>query len=219
MGIVFFKRLALAVALVRETWILDIVPDYRDEETVLTVAGRIVSAPSEEAACGSGFDVVEQRFEKSGEAGSNIGLKTVFCRDTVHPFKRSLELLANVEQEVAIHQGLDHPHIIKLLFAVKALAERRDLDHRVYLGLELANGGTLRRQMLKGEPLGQAGIKTFVQLVSAVQYLHTVALVVHRDLNPNNVLFDEKGHVKLADFGCSMPLNKMGANPQRTPGY
>ena len=41
------------------------------------------------------------------------------------------------------------------------------------------------------------------QLVSALEYLHTVMKVVHRDLKPENVLIDRHGFIKLTDFGTA----------------
>jgi len=40
------------------------------------------------------------------------------------------------------------------------------------------------------------------ELVLAVEYLHSKD-VVYRDMKPENILIDSKGHVKLADFGLS----------------
>mmetsp|Transcript_37924 Transcript_37924/g.33947 ORF Transcript_37924/g.33947 Transcript_37924/m.33947 type:complete len:172 (-) Transcript_37924:1143-1658(-) len=42
----------------------------------------------------------------------------------------------------------------------------------------------------------------FAELVLAVETLHNLD-IVHRDLKPNNMLMDNRGHIKLADFGLS----------------
>ena len=67
------------------------------------------------------------------------------------------------------------------------------------LPMELAKGGDLKR--LRG-----AGYLTIVpvliEVARALQHAHERG-VIHRDLKPGNVLFDERGRVKLADFGVS----------------
>merc|ERR1719354_657893 len=46
---------------------------------------------------------------------------------------------------------------------------------------------------------------------------------VHRDIKPENLLLDITGHIKIADFGSSAPLNSSGlvtkAVPVGTPEY
>lgn len=40
------------------------------------------------------------------------------------------------------------------------------------------------------------------ELLLAIEYLHEKG-IIHRDLKPDNILLDNKGHIKLADFGLS----------------
>lgn len=43
----------------------------------------------------------------------------------------------------------------------------------------------------------------FLQTVKALHYLKESHGVIHRDVKPSNILLDEKGNVKLCDFGIS----------------
>ena len=48
-------------------------------------------------------------------------------------------------------------------------------------------------------------INIFKQILNGVEYLHSIG-VVHRNIKPDNILFDEFNNVKLADFGLSACL-------------
>jgi beta-lactam-binding protein with PASTA domain/tRNA A-37 threonylcarbamoyl transferase component Bud32 len=75
-----------------------------------------------------------------------------------------------------------------------------------YLVMELLEGGSLRSLLDTGYRLGvnQAAALT-VDAASALQYAHSRGLV-HRDIKPANLLFDEEGHVSIADFGIARAL-------------
>ena len=87
---------------------------------------------------------------------------------------------------------LEHPGILRVF------PPERD-GTTFLLPMELATGGDLKR--LRG-----AGYLTIVpvliEVARALEHAHQRG-VIHRDLKPGNVLFDERGRVKLADFGVS----------------
>lgn len=41
------------------------------------------------------------------------------------------------------------------------------------------------------------------QVVKALHYLQSELKVIHRDVKPSNILINEKGQVKICDFGIS----------------
>ncbi|KAG5273859.1 hypothetical protein AALO_G00156380 [Alosa alosa] len=101
-------------------------------------------------------------------------------------------------QEVSCMKLLRHPGVVRLYEVI-------DTPTKLYLVLELAEGGDLYDLILRHEAgLGEAGARPlFAQVVRAIAYCHRMH-VVHRDLKPENLLlFPKQGALKLTDFGFS----------------
>eukprot|EP00794_Sanderia_malayensis_P011210 gene11210-12386_t len=104
--------------------------------------------------------------------------------------------LKKVEREVRIMKKLSHPHIVKLY-------EVMHTDRMLYLVTEYAAGGEIFDHLVKrGRMSEKEARKTFHQILSAVEYLHSKR-IVHRDLKAENLLLDENNNIKIADFGFS----------------
>ncbi|OHS93071.1 CAMK family protein kinase [Tritrichomonas foetus] len=92
---------------------------------------------------------------------------------------------------------LDYPNIIRLYdhFHEKGL---------FFIILEYCSHGSLYNNVKHNGPLKGSQLLTVVkQLISAVYFAHKNN-VAHCDIKPHNILFDEFGRVKLADFGISV---------------
>jgi serine/threonine protein kinase len=100
------------------------------------------------------------------------------------------------DREARAAAGLSHPHICRLF-------DYGETDGRRYMVLELLPGGSLEDRLSAGRPLPDAETARIArELASALAYAH-VAGVVHRDVKPANILFDDDGNAKLADFGVA----------------
>lgn len=101
-----------------------------------------------------------------------------------------------VAREVEIMKLLDHPNIIKLYQVMES-------SQHLYLVTEYASRGEIFEYLLqRGRMAEEEARKKFRQIVQAVHYCHQKG-IVHRDLKAENLLLDENGNVKLADFGFS----------------
>ncbi|KAI3756783.1 hypothetical protein L1987_56606 [Smallanthus sonchifolius] len=99
-------------------------------------------------------------------------------------------------REVAAMRRLNHPNILKLheVMATKT---------KIYLVMELAAGGELFTQLTRRGRMKEATARVyFQQLVSTLHFCHQNG-VAHRDLKPQNLLLDDKGNLKISDFGLS----------------
>lgn len=77
----------------------------------------------------------------------------------------------------------------------------------IALAFELAYGGSLLdRLSLKDKLLEMEAKFYFCEIMSALQYLHDIAEVVHRDLRTDNILIDSTGHIKICDFGMAVSI-------------
>ncbi|KAJ8764598.1 hypothetical protein K2173_006470 [Erythroxylum novogranatense] len=95
---------------------------------------------------------------------------------------------------------------------------------RIYLVMELASGGDLFTNVLqRGKMKEPTARRYFQQLVSALSFCHQNG-VAHRDVKPHNILLDEKGNLKVSDFGLSAlaeakSVNGMLHTACGTPGF
>ena len=108
-------------------------------------------------------------------------------------------MLKAILAERNILSEVKSPFIVSLKYAFQTAS-------KFYLCLEYAPGGDLFHLLKEGRP-PKDDIKLYIaELSIAINELHKNG-VIYRDLKPENILFDEKGHVKLTDFGLSQNID------------
>lgn len=81
-----------------------------------------------------------------------------------------------------------------------------------YLALEYCTGGSLEDRIAESPPAPRESAELVAKLADAMDHAHQ-ARVIHRDLKPGNVLFDEDGEPKITDFGLA---KKVGEDDSHT---
>ncbi len=119
-------------------------------------------------------------------------------------------LRLRLEREAKAVSKLSHPHICTL----------HDIGHQDgvnFLVMELVEGETLERRLLKGPLPPEQTLRFAAQIADALATAHKLG-ITHRDLKPSNIMLTKSG-TKLMDFGLakqSGPAPLSAALPEMT---
>ncbi len=95
--------------------------------------------------------------------------------------------------------SLNHPHVLRVF-------DWGEEDDEPYLVLEYLGGGSFRDLLDRGVRLTHAqAAQLGAEVAQGLAYAHVRGLV-HRDVKPANLLFDEESRVRIADFGVARAL-------------
>src|SRR5438876_7239859 len=111
-------------------------------------------------------------------------------------------LLDQLKRETKRCLELTHPHIVRIHDFVHD-------DRSGCISMEYVDGETLSnlragKEQRVFEPDEIAG--WIAQLCEALDYAHNRARVIHRDLKPANLMVNQRGDLKVADFGIARSL-------------
>lgn len=109
-------------------------------------------------------------------------------------------------QEARTVARLTDPHVVSV-YDVGSDGDRH------YLVMELVHGESLAALLANGPLPVRRAVEIAAQVCEALGAAH-VAGVVHRDVKPGNILIDDKGRVKVCDFGIARLVG--AAQPQLT---
>lgn len=124
--------------------------------------------------------------------------------------KRSVNSVLNERQ---ILETLKNPFIVNMCYAFQ---DRENL----YLVMDLMSGGDLRFHIIRHKFFLESQVKFFMAcIISGLEYIHENG-VLHRDIKPENLVFDNKGYLRITDFGIARIWQPENAkDTSGTPGY
>jgi tousled-like kinase len=113
-------------------------------------------------------------------------------------------------REYRIHKDLNFEYVVKLYDVF-------EIQHDAFATvLEVCGGGDLDQRLKTEKVMAEADAKPIVlQVLAGLRYLNTprpvpgspthatTRAIIHYDLKPGNILFDDRGDAKITDFGLS----------------
>jgi serine/threonine protein kinase len=141
------------------------------------------------------------------ETGSYCIIKTPRY-DTPHDTTINIEKLT---LEATVLRQLNHPNIVKYL-------DMFTHDNILHLVVEYIEGDNLF-DVFSRKPADESRvIKWGEQILDALDHIHRFGLI-HRDVNPGNIMLKRDDKVVIIDFGAAKPVVQGGSTVVKTPGF
>ncbi len=126
------------------------------------------------------------------QLGRQVAIKSL------HKRKFSTDKQAkNFLQEARSTARLNHPSIVTLYDVAESS------DGSLFAVMEYVDGDSLAGRLTTNSIKLADGIEILVQVAQALGYAHRRGFV-HRDLKPGNILIDQEGRARVADFGLAI---------------
>ncbi|CAI9102230.1 OLC1v1000469C1 [Oldenlandia corymbosa var. corymbosa] len=150
------------------------------------------------------------------DSGELIAVKQVLIPANCASNKKTQDYVRELEEEVKLLKNLSHANIVRYLGTVRE-------EVTLNILLEFVPGGSISSLLGKFGSFPETVIKMYTkQLLEGLHYLHQNG-IMHRDIKGANILVDNKGCIKLADFGASKQVvelaNASGAKSMKGTPY
>jgi len=119
----------------------------------------------------------------------------------------------SIKNEREFLSKLHHPFIVNMICSFQ------DYDN-LYLVMDLLTGGDLRYHICHKKQFNEEQSKFFSScILLALEYIH-INNIIHRDIKPENLVLDDKGYVRVTDFGVAKKNQRDNSSETSgTPGY
>src|SRR5216117_1283699 len=141
-----------------------------------------------------------------------VAVKRIFAHEV-----NSHETLVRFRREAEAVASLDHPNILP----IHEISESE--EGLPFFSMKYATGGSLRAAASTLRTKPRECVRLMAKVARAIAYAHGKG-VLHRDLQPGNILLDENGEPMVSDFGLAKWLDQTSDLTRTletlgTPGY
>jgi len=147
-----------------------------------------------------------------------LALKLVRMRIMRHDRSAFIACAGDLAREACLLSNLEHENIIKIHGIAAGPLDKSYSQNKVFfitmekLDRTLADqielwAGERHKSWWERRLALKKRLNVALQLAKAIEYLHSQNMM-HRDIKPTNVGFDDNGVVKLFDFGLALDLGK-----------
>jgi serine/threonine protein kinase len=123
------------------------------------------------------------------ELDRNVAIKILHDR-----FAQDGEFVQRFQREAQSAAGLQHPNVVGIF-------DRGSFRDSYFIAMEYVDGPSLK-DLVKGGMGTKDAIDFTRQILHAARFAHRKG-IIHRDLKPQNVLIDDEGRARVADFGIA----------------
>lgn len=128
------------------------------------------------------------------ETGSLVAVKQIVVT-------MDADMREELQGEISVMSTLSHPNIVRYLGV-----QWDSPNQQLFIFTEWVPGGSLSDILKKFGKLTEGIVSRYTkQVLMGLEHLHTNG-VIHLDIKPGNVLVDDRGNIKLADFGAARKL-------------
>ncbi|CAM0911533.1 unnamed protein product [Alopecurus aequalis] len=145
------------------------------------------------------------------DSGELLAVKQVLIGRNTATRDKAQANVTELEDEVKLLKNLSHPNIVRYIGTVRE-------EDSLNILLEFVPGGSIQSLLGRLGAFPEAVIRKYTkQILHGLEYLHSNG-IIHRDIKGANILVDNKGCIKLADFGASKQVEKLATAAKTMKG-
>ena len=150
----------------------------------------------------------------------DVTLDRIVALKVMHPqLSTDKKFIQFFQREARSLAKIDHPNVV-------TVHEIGEINGQVFIAMRYLAGGSLSEKLKKEGPLSQKEVIRIINQVAEGLNAGHKRGIIHQDVKPGNILFDEDGRAVIADFSIArvVQMTTMVSSPESmgvvgTPSY